>query len=545
MRGSWIIVALFLVCLESGQAFSLDSLFRVQGVGGGGDCAACTVVLSLVEQLSLIHNKTVENLLDEVCDWLLPPNFASICDFYVNTYGADVIKLFDQGHNPDEVCHGIAFCTLPQCRLWGPTGRDMPQPKDTQNKRAQVQIDPWAWILELLAPIIQKAEPVLDFDSDLFSPEPTLRGSNWRGRDCNDFDAAVYPGRDKTTWVPQVDHNCNGIYEKNNVDYEKIFCSNSGQLGTVVVGDSAGAHFSIPPQWMNASEINSNTYKDLLDVLSNEIDWPHRSATTGFVPSTDEYTVHSLYLHMRERNLCNHRDYQNIARNGVRSGSAIDMAKTVARNQTLDHPVLLVLELIGNDVCSGHPDFNHYTQPAEFKQNILTILEGWNSTLPKGSHVMFIGLAQGGILYETLHNRKHPIGATYNQVYDYLNCLEISPCWTWMNSNATVRAMGDKWAATLSAIYQEIIDTHTYKNFDMIYYPFPLADVYQAWLDQGGVGLWQLIEPVDGFHPNQIDNYLTGDWYLKVLQRDRPEWLGNVNPYNAQIQQIFGDQNGY
>jgi hypothetical protein len=35
--------------------------------GGGANCAACTIVVSLVEQLSVIHNKTVTATLAELC----------------------------------------------------------------------------------------------------------------------------------------------------------------------------------------------------------------------------------------------------------------------------------------------------------------------------------------------------------------------------------------------------------------------------------------------------------------------------------------------
>ncbi len=52
-------------------------------------------------------------------------------------------------------------------------------------------------------------------------------------------------------------------------------------MGTIVLGDSAGAHFSIPPPYFTASMINETTYSNLLDVISNEIDWPQRSGYTG------------------------------------------------------------------------------------------------------------------------------------------------------------------------------------------------------------------------------------------------------------------------
>ena len=60
-----------------------------------------------------------------------------------------------------------------------------------------------------------------------------------------------------------------------------MLCSKYKQFGTIVLGDSAGAHFEIPPSYMNASEINKSTYSDLLTILEDEFDWPQRSAYTG------------------------------------------------------------------------------------------------------------------------------------------------------------------------------------------------------------------------------------------------------------------------
>lgn len=46
-----------------------------------------------------------------------------------------------------------------------------------------------------------------------------------------------------------MDHDCNGIFGtdvKKQKSYENLFCSNSKRFGVAVIGDSAGAHFSIP-----------------------------------------------------------------------------------------------------------------------------------------------------------------------------------------------------------------------------------------------------------------------------------------------------------
>jgi acyloxyacyl hydrolase len=44
-----------------------------------------------------------------------------------------------------------------------------------------------------------------------------------------------------------------------------------------------------------------------------------------------------------------------------------------------------------------------------------------------------------------------------------------------------------------------------------------------------------IIEPSDGFHPNQVANYFLADILFENLQRDKPEWLGPINPNNAII----------
>jgi len=39
-----------------------------------------------------------------------------------------------------------------------------------------------------------------------------------------------------------------------------------------------------------------------------------------------------------------------------------------------------------------------------------------------------------------------------------------------------------------------------------------------------------LIEPVDGFHPNQLANALLTDIILENIQKDHSDWFGPINP---------------
>ena len=68
--------------------------------------------------------------------------------------------------------------------------------------------------------------------------------------------------------------------------------------------------------------------------------------------------------------------------------------------------------------------------------------------------------------------------------------------------------------------------------------------MFDKWISQGGQP-WQLLEPVDGFHMNQIANALAADTIWDLINQLKPDWLGPVNPYNDKISQIFGNQGGY
>ena len=50
---------------------------------------------------------------------------------------------------------------------------------------------------------------------------------------------------------------------------------------------------------------------------------------------------------------------------------------------------------------------------------------------------------------------------------------------------------------------------HTFKHFDMAFYPFPLEEIIEKWQASGG-NIQDLIEPVDGtLSKNSITNLLT------------------------------------
>jgi hypothetical protein len=139
-------------------------------------------------------------------------------------------------------------------------------------------------------------EPLVDGDGDRFAPAVSqrMRGTDWRGFDCDDKASDVYPGRLVTNYDADIDHNCNGIMGSNETDsYENIFCKNYPGRGSIFLGDSATAHFHIPPQWVTAQGWNID---GLVPILENEFDSPQC-----------RYTSFSAVMHFPDYNsICNY-----------------------------------------------------------------------------------------------------------------------------------------------------------------------------------------------------------------------------------------------
>jgi len=47
------------------------------------------------------------------------------------------------------------------------------------------------------------------------------------------------------------------------------------------------------------------------------------------------------------------------------------------------------------------------------------------------------------------------------------------------------------------------------------------------------------IEPVDGFHPSQLSNFISSEIMFPVVFNDHPDWFGPINPYNDLIDKMF------
>lgn len=202
--------------------------------------------------------------------------------------------------------------------------------------------------------------PLFDADDDGFgSASYGFRGASWRGKDCGDADDSVYPGRRISSHNASVDHNCNGISGGNASvpDFEAAWCSgDNAPMSVVILGDSAAAHFSIPPQYTNARQLAAGALANLtllLDLAANEADWPECSWATGFRETEDcprsAVPMGSIYQSVRAANLCAHRHFVNIGVNGARvtSMSPPGIINSFTIDPANDAPALVFYALIG------------------------------------------------------------------------------------------------------------------------------------------------------------------------------------------------------
>lgn len=319
------IFCLFIVSLNQECNASKTRKFLELGANGGTNCAVCTVIFAFGEQLSVIHNETVISSLQRFCSFL-PPTVGQPCKVFVQFIAEEIINELPSKYNPDEACKGLGFCfTDPgqqECHLF-------PVPKvsavrNIKHSKFGANICDLPGIKEIcdyLDKIFSSHWPAVDLDEDRFSVMKTLRGTSWRGKDCDDGSKRIHPGARPLMSDKVKDSNCNGIFgtDASGNAYEDTFCKNSSQRGSVVLGDSVSAHFHLPREWFNTTEMSFTKFEPLLYILENEIDWPELSTMTGFMqnpyPAVNHGPTDSVYMRFRDRNRCNHRDYQNIAVN--------------------------------------------------------------------------------------------------------------------------------------------------------------------------------------------------------------------------------------
>ena len=157
----------------------------------------------------------------------------------------------------------------------------------------------------------------------------------------------------------------------------------------------------------------------------------------------------------------------------------------MARDQKRDQPALMFYSFLGNDVCTSEADLHNMTTPEDMYKNVMETLRSLDELLPNGSHVILVSLVDGRFVYETLHKHIHPLGElrgdlTYENVYNFLNCLQISYCFGWLNSNATIRNETSERAAQLSEVLKFVAKTTKFENFDVNFLNLSLEELIEV-----------------------------------------------------------------
>ncbi|XP_055892493.1 acyloxyacyl hydrolase-like isoform X1 [Biomphalaria glabrata] len=574
MSRAIILYSLFIVFLNIGRS--------EEKANGGMNCLDCNIVVAIVQQYSELNNISVINTLDTFCNFL-PEELSVFCHKALAILGPLLISLISSHQDPNVICHALNFCYTepgqPTCRgISPPTFTEMTDEeflirvssarhlvKHLLQKQSLLRpglgfdicsLPGIREICELLQRINNLETPAVDLDRDGFSSIFSLRGSAWRGKDCNDTDLYVHPGAIPVDGDAERDSNCNGIKGVNpdtGKTYEEELCADSQPRGVAVLGDSISAHFHLPVQWFDPKLINKRSFLSVWTVIQNQGDWPMMSGSTGYGknvwPDVISGPIDSIYLKLRARNRCNHRDYQNIAVNGENSFKLKKLVKTLSRNAASDRPLVVLYALAGSDVCSG-PD-HRMTSPEDMYNNTLATLDNLATVLPNNSHVIIFGLADGSWIHENMASRVHPLTSywgtfTYSKFYDFINCLDILSCLGWLTNNQTTREITLQRAKELSSVLQKVVDTNKgrYSNFKLHFVDDPLSKEYKQWTKLGGEG-WELIEAVDSLHSSQIGQAFGSNVTWGTLMSLDPEIFGPVNPNNDKIVSLFGDQGGY
>jgi acyloxyacyl hydrolase len=158
--------------------------------------------------------------------------------------------------------------------------------------------------------------------------------------------------------------------------------------------------------------------------------------------------------------------------------------------------------------------------------------------LPANSYVISMALFDGEFLYNIMHKHVHPIGCTYDDIYNLMNVLEENPCWGWLNSNQTVRQNTTKISNSLNNVYRRIEREQNFKNFKFALYAPQWASLFADY-QKAGHPLTDLIEAVDGFHPSQTGNAIFAQKIFEWLEVEHPEAIGPINPHNDEIDRMF------
>ena len=84
-----ILVCVFFVSVNT---YKIDAAQMMRGVNGGSNCAGCTIVVALTEQLAIVYNQTIEKSLQDICNFLPKDSiFQVACKQAIEEFGPAII----------------------------------------------------------------------------------------------------------------------------------------------------------------------------------------------------------------------------------------------------------------------------------------------------------------------------------------------------------------------------------------------------------------------------------------------------------------------
>ena len=124
--------------------------------------------------------------------------------------------------------------------------------------------------------------------------------------------------------------------------------------------------------------------------------------------------------------------------------------------------------------------------------------------------------------------------------------LASNPCFGFLNSNSTWRDFTANRAEQLNQVLRDAAAGGGYSTLQTItYVDYPINRTTVAQWAAAGKTPAELFEAVGGGHPSQTSHALTAAAVWAALEARAPAALGPVNPNNAEIAKVYGDQGGY
>jgi hypothetical protein len=70
--------------------------------------------------------------------------------------------------------------------------------------------------------------------------------------------------------------------------------------------------------------------------------------------------------------------------------------------------------------------------------------------------------------------------------------------WGWLNTNATIRNAATVHANQLNQVLRDIVSNTTFSTFEMVYYDFPMEEMFTHWVSTYDRPVLELFEPFLG-----------------------------------------------